>query len=105
MTGFDRVRRRDPDATPGRVPGSAGLPDAEGKRALFSRTTETPARGTVTVECSRCGQTSVLSASRGARLLASPGVHLPVLRRDHPSFVRCPSCRRRSWVKLTLRLT
>ena len=102
--GFDRVRPRTPVA-PGRPPvRSDGQPDAEGRRALFSTGPEQPARGTVTVDCSRCGTATVLSATQAARLVV-PSVHLPVLRREHPSWLRCPACRRRSWVRLTVRLS
>src|SRR6201747_725296 len=62
---FDRLRPRQKEA-------ATTLPaqtDNEGKRALFSTTEPKPAFGSVTVDCSSCGETSVLSASRAGRLL------------------------------------
>jgi hypothetical protein len=36
--------------------------------------------------------------------MALPSVHLPLVRRGHPSWMRCPACARRTWVRLGLRL-
>jgi hypothetical protein len=110
---FDRVRPRvaSPDvavATPR---------DAEGKRALFSTTEgDLPGAGSVTVECSRCGERTVLSPMAALRaafpsLLLSIGfghgdseTTVGVVRRQHGSFLRCPACRTPSWVRLTVRV-
>ncbi len=100
--GFDRLRRRDgagPD--PRRV---SAPRDPLGTRALYSAVeTQRPAFGAVSVACSSCGGTSVLGASRALRL-AVPSVHLPLLRREHPSWMRCPGCGRRTWVRVSVRL-
>jgi hypothetical protein len=36
--------------------------------------------------------------------LALPSVHLPMIRRDHPSWMRCPACGKRTWVKIVITL-
>ncbi|EIV95718.1 hypothetical protein [Frankia sp. QA3] len=78
--------------------------DAHGKRALYSglRPT-TPPNASLSVECSRCGQTSLLGAKQALWIL-TPSVHLPLVRPRHPSLLRCPTCRRMSWVRLGLHL-
>jgi DNA-directed RNA polymerase subunit RPC12/RpoP len=96
-TGFDRLRPRHVEADQS-LPIS---PDNEGKRALFSTSTPRPARGSVTVDCSSCGERSVLSPTQATRLLLTT-VHAPGLRRHHVSWVRCPACGHRSWSRLRL---
>jgi hypothetical protein len=98
-TGFDRLRRRAPD-THHPAP-SAG--DPQGRRALYSVAAQPPALGAVTVDCSACGEGSVVTP-RGLVRLAVPSVHLPLVRRGHPSWMRCPACGRRTWVRVGLRL-
>jgi len=95
--GFDRLRRRRP------APGETAPADPLGRRALYSVAEQSPALGAVTVDCSACGVTSVVTP-RALVGLAFPSLHLPVLRPGHPSWMRCPSCRRRTWVRLGLRL-
>jgi hypothetical protein len=56
----------------------------------------------VTVDCSACRATTVLTP-RQALLAALPSLHLPLLKRDHSSWLRCPACGRRTWVRLGLR--
>lgn len=113
--GFDRVRPRTP-----RPPATVGAtaPDAEGKRALFSSTTESARSGTgsVLVECSRCEQPTVLGPAQALRA-AWPSLHLALrlghgsdvtvlslFGRDYPTFMRCPSCGRASWVRFTVQM-
>jgi hypothetical protein len=100
---FDRVRPRVTENGHARLdPASAeSRPDAEGRRALFSTEPPLPATGSIVVRCSRCGEASVLSPSAALRT-ALPSLHLPLLHRGHPSFLRCPACRRFSWVRLRL---
>ncbi|GAC1331860.1 MAG: hypothetical protein NVSMB13_20280 [Mycobacteriales bacterium] len=101
--GFDRLRRRNPATEPTAAVDAHAVVDAEGKRALFSQVSPQPAAGSFLVECSRCGETSVLSASKALRA-AVPAVHVPLLRRGHSSWMRCPACQKRSWVSLRLQL-
>jgi hypothetical protein len=106
--GFDRLRKRgDRAGGPGRRGTSAGASplrlDPEGRGALFSVTEQPPAPGAVTVTCSDCEQTTAVSPRRLATL-ALPSVHLPLIRRDHPSWMRCPACGKRTWVKIVVTL-
>lgn len=94
--GFDRVRPRA-GAAPRR-----GMSDPQGRRALYSTLDQPPPAGAVTVECSACGQTTPCTPQALLRL-AIPSVHLPLLRR-FPSWMRCPACGRRTWVRVGLRL-
>ncbi len=100
--GFDRLRRRSPDATADSVSGSAPV-DPLGRRALYSVAEQPPALGAVSVTCSSCEETSVVTP-RALVGLALPSLHMPLMGRSHPSWMRCPSCRSRTWVRLGLRL-
>lgn len=116
MTTFDRLRPRDAAAGPS----MRGLHDAEGKRALFSSASSTldqPTIGIVTVECSRCGERTVMSPLSAVRaafpsLLLSVGLGRGdrestlgvVSRRRYGAFLRCPACHRATWTRLTLHL-
>ena len=103
MSGLDRVRPRTPDAPA--VPSVTEVRDQDGKRALFSVAAgpQTTGFGSVTIDCASCGEQSVLSPWQGLRA-ALPSLHLPVLRRDHASYLRCPACERFSWTRLSVRL-
>ena len=98
-TDFDRLRPRQ--VGPAQPPGQKA--DNEGKRALFSTSEPKPARGSVTVECASCSETSVLSPTQAGRLLLTT-VHVPGLRRHHVSWVRCPACGKRAWSRLKVRV-
>lgn len=97
--GFDRLRPRTLDEEPD----TANRPDVHGKRALFSGTSAAPSFGAVTVECSRCGQESVLTPARWLRA-ALPSLHLPLVKRHHSSWMRCPACGTRTWVSVRFRV-
>jgi hypothetical protein len=101
--GLDRVRPRTADATP--TAPTTEIRDADGKRALFSvaESEPAPAFGSVTIECSSCHERSVLSPVRGLRV-ALPSVHLPFVRREHPSWLKCPACSHFSWVRVSIQL-
>jgi hypothetical protein len=99
---LDRVAPRAPGPDPAAVPDV--VPDADGKRALFSaQEPGTAPLGAVVVACSSCGERTVVSARRALGLLV-PSLHLPLLRPAPWSYLRCPACRRLSWVELTVRL-
>jgi hypothetical protein len=100
--GFDRLRRRSPDAMPVDPALGEGLRDPQGRRTLFSVAEQAPSWG-VTLGCSRCHRTSVVTP-RQVLPLAVPSVHLPLIKRGHPSWMRCPACGRRAWVRLGLNL-
>jgi predicted RNA-binding Zn-ribbon protein involved in translation (DUF1610 family) len=115
---FDRVRPRPPRASTAPQSIIDTPRDAEGKRALFSSGAEgaAPAGGSVSVECSSCGETTVLSPAQAVRA-ALPSLHLGfavgrrgasttlgLTRRPYPSWMRCPACGRRTWVRVTLQV-
>lgn len=123
VNGFDRLRVRTGAAASGRTSATGAATaigrDAEGKRALFSSTgpdADVPNVGSVTIDCSRCGERTVMSPVAAA-LAAIPSLLLAVtvgrgerestvglFHRDHGAFMRCPSCGRGSWTRLTIRL-
>jgi uncharacterized protein with PIN domain len=95
--GFDRLRPRAPESS-----SSVRPSDPEGRRALYSVIGQSPSLGTVTVECSSCKRTSVVTPRRLIGL-AVPSLHLPLVKRRHPSWMRCPACGARTWVRVRLR--
>jgi ribosomal protein L37E len=113
--GFDRVRPRSPRP----VGKSTAIgQDAQGKRALYSSVAETatPGIGSALVECSRCGERTVLGLAQALRA-ALPSLHLglrighrddvrslTVGKREYPTYMRCPACGRPSWVRFTLQV-
>jgi hypothetical protein len=109
--GFDRLRPRTPATRGSSRAGAGGRPaDPQGRQSLFSATDPAPghpvataAPGGLTVTCSVCRATSVVTP-RSAVPLALPSLHLPLVKRGHPSWMRCPACRRRTWVRLGLRV-
>jgi hypothetical protein len=97
-TGFDRLRPRVLES------GTAvGPSDPEGRRALYSVAGQSPSLGAVTIDCSSCERTSVVTPRRLLGL-AAPSLHLPLIKRGHPSWMRCPACGHRTWVKVRVRL-
>jgi len=101
--GFDRLRRRAADRSDEPLELPDTVPDQEGKRLLFSAADQPAAYGSFTIDCSDCSVRSVVSAAQVLRL-ALPSLHLPGLRRDHWSYMRCPACRRRAWVRVGLQI-
>jgi hypothetical protein len=99
-SGFDRLRprgRTTAGAAPLRV-------DPQGRQSLYSGPSgQPPAPGVLTISCSSCDERSVVTP-RQLLLLALPSLHLPLVRRGHPSWMRCPACDRRTWVKVGLTL-
>jgi len=104
-TGLDRVRPRTTDVTTDTATAPTEIRDADGKRALFSTTVQpsSPAFGSVTVDCGACGASSALSARQAVKA-ALPSIHLPFVRKDHPSFLRCPACGKFSWTRVSIHL-
>ena len=96
--GFDRLRPRVPEPSTSVRPS-----DPEGRRALYSVVGQSPALGAVTIDCSSCERTSVVTPRRLIGL-AAPSLHLPLLKRRHSSWMRCPACGQRTWVRVRLRL-
>lgn len=112
--GFDRVR---PRAARPRDAAAAGH-DPQGKRALFSAgpvAADRPGPGSVTVDCPVCGERSVLSPVQalraafpslllGAQLTRGDRSRRIGLGPERAAWLRCPTCRRRRWVTLTVSL-
>ncbi|HEX6887389.1 MAG TPA: hypothetical protein VF143_04710 [Candidatus Nanopelagicales bacterium] len=96
QTSFDRLRTRAADER------SVAPVDVQGKSALFSRAVVTPSLGSVAITCSECHNATVVSYGQVLRL-ALPSAHLWPLRRDYPTWMRCPACTERHWVKVRLR--
>jgi hypothetical protein len=92
--------RRDPD----QEPEGAGDRDPLGRMALYSSGESEPApeRGGFALECSSCLSVTNLSALEVARAALPLSVHMPFVRRFH-SFMRCPACGRRAWVRVGVR--
>ena len=86
--GSDRIEGRDPF----------------GRMALFSSTESEPDRTPtqrLAVECSSCLAETAVSPF-GLLTAALPvSVHLPFVKRYH-SYMRCPACGRRTWLRLIL---
>ncbi|HET6817464.1 MAG TPA: hypothetical protein VFH66_09610 [Mycobacteriales bacterium] len=113
--GFDRIRPR----TPSLDTASAQPRDAQGKRALFSATEgerDLPGVGSISVDCQRCGERTVLSPMAAVRA-AFPSLLLSVdvghgdrestvglFRRRYGAYLRCPACKRLSWARLSVRV-
>ncbi len=110
MTDFGRIKPPSPSGSSGSIPRRrAPLPgarvDRDGKNALFSD--QVPPLGGVplgalTVSCSSCRVTTTVTLAQ-AVLSAVPSLHLFLLRRKHPSWMRCPACEKRTWVRLGIR--
>jgi hypothetical protein len=104
VTDFDRLKPRA-DTTRRRLPAPRG--DQEGKGALFSSPVPVVGSvplGTITLLCSSCEVSTAVTPWQ-ALVAAVPSVHLPLLRKDFPSWMRCPACRRRTWVRVGIRLS
>ncbi|HEY7281365.1 MAG TPA: hypothetical protein VID47_07190 [Actinomycetota bacterium] len=106
--GLDRIRPRTggpttdrPDAAPGSE--SSGR-DPLGRAALYSSgpSREQPLFGTFIVECSACRRETPVTAGDLIRL-GIPSLHFPFVKR-FPSLMRCPSCGRRTWLRIRWRI-
>jgi len=54
---------------------------------------------TCTIECSSCREETRVSYLELSALMFPLHLHLPMLKR-HPSWLKCPSCGRRTWVRI-----
>jgi hypothetical protein len=99
-TDFSRIKPAAADE-PTAVPR-----DQQGRRALFtpdSAAPEVAGSGSVTISCGACGEETVLSPTAALRH-AVPSLHLPFLKREHGSWMRCPACREHHWVGVRIAL-
>jgi len=71
--------------------------------ALFSEPEPEPeskaAGPALALECSSCLAETPVSVFGLARATLPFSIHLPLLRRYH-SFMRCPACGRRTWMRI-----
>ena len=67
------------------------------KHTLYTKTERRP--GTCTIECSSCRDETRVSYLELAALLFPVHFHVPFLR-YHQSWMRCPACGRRTWVRV-----
>ncbi len=80
------------DATP------AGEPERD--RAVATAEDPLPARGPISVACSRCGSVTRVGLVEFVFLRFPVGAWLP--RRTFDHWMTCPACRHRSWTSVTL---
>lgn len=74
----------------------------QGSRAAdrYSLYTRTERRSrTCTIECSSCREETRVSFLELAALLFPVHFHVPLMRYHH-SWMRCPSCGQRTWVRI-----
>lgn len=76
--------------------------DVDGRSALFSRSPLPVRWGTLALTCSSCRTRTIVGYVHAVRL-AIPSLHLPLLRRDYFSWMLCPACQRRTWLRIELR--
>ena len=77
-------------------------PDPLGRRALFSVSSPRAGPlGTLALECSSCKRESPIRLRELPRLTFPVSMHLP--RRYH-SFMKCPACGRRTWLRAHWRI-
>jgi hypothetical protein len=69
-----------------------------GRHALYSATERRPY--TATVECSDCREETRVSYVELAALAFPFHFHLPPCLRHYSSWFKCPSCGRRTWVRV-----
>ena len=67
--------------------------------ALFSAQQRQPFAGTFLVDCSVCRRETPVSPVQLVRAAMPFSLHLPLVRKYH-SFMRCPACGRRTWVRV-----
>lgn len=67
------------------------------KHALYTKTERRP--HTCTIECSACREETRVNYLELAALLFPVHFHLPFVR-YHQSWLRCPACGKRTWVRL-----
>ena len=109
MNEDGKVRRFPDGATPGNpksrhpsVRADRDIPperDPMGRMALFSSQDRSNVTGTLLVDCSACRRETPVAPMQLVRSAFPFSVHLPLLRKYH-SFMRCPSCGRRTWVRV-----
>ena len=70
--------------------------------ALYSGHQARRPLGTFVVECSTCKRETPVSGVGLVRAALPFSIHLPLVRR-FSSYMRCPTCGRRTWLRITWR--
>lgn len=97
------ARKRTPRTVRKAEPGGFDERDPMGRMALFSEIEpQEPATGWLWIECSSCLKETAVSPLDLVKATLPFSLHIP-FRRPYHSFMRCPACRRRTWVRVTLR--
>ena len=77
--------------------------DPMGRMALFSEIEpQEPGAQLLWIECSSCFKETPVSPVDLVRATLPFSLHFPLIKRYH-SFMRCPACRRLTWVKVNVR--
>ena len=103
MTEPREPRPRRQPRTPERPRGALDRRDPLGRMALFSDPEpEPPPDEHLFLVCSSCLKETPVTAIDLVKAAFPLSIHLPLVRRYH-SFMRCPACGRRTWVRVTYR--
>ena len=92
----DESRSRHPSTASRLIPKER---DPMGRMALYSTQQVSRPTGTFIVECSTCRREKPVTVVELILAAVPFSVHLPLIRRYH-SYMRCPSCGRRTWVRV-----
>jgi hypothetical protein len=96
-----RARAQRP-VRPTEVPGYDER-DPMGRMALFSEIEpQEPAQERLWIECSSCLKETPVSALGLVKSTLPFSLHFPMIKRYH-SYMRCPACGRRTWVRVRFR--
>lgn len=76
--------------------------DPQGKRSLFSEDVAAPSVGSVALHCTKCEKRSVVSMVKAAKL-AVPAMYVPVPGRTDRVWMKCPACKSRNWVHVSVK--
>jgi hypothetical protein len=95
---------RTPSVPDPEEPEDLGGRDPLGRMALFSSMEPEPEPSRAepfVLECSSCLAETPVSAAGLLRAALPFSFHLPLVKRYH-SYLRCPACGRRTWVRVAL---
>jgi len=98
-----RPAPRPPERTTPRVP-AEDLEDRDpmGRMALFSDIEPQAPPSALVIECSSCLKATPVSPLDVLKSALPVSFHLPFVKHHH-SFMRCPACGHRTWVRLAYR--
>jgi hypothetical protein len=97
--------KREPSPRQPRKPASSGFEERDplGRMALFSEIEpQEPGNRPLWIECSSCLKETPVSPLDLAKATLPFSLHFPLVKRYH-SYMRCPACGRRTWVRVRFR--